>query len=59
MLERMGTMNNMQLCGAVFAMGMLNLYNGELLEALMAVRNGWQWWCAYLWCVTHPLNAVA
>lgn len=36
MLERMGTMNNMQLCGAVFAMGMLNLYNGELLEALMA-----------------------
>jgi hypothetical protein len=38
MLERMPTMRAIQVCNAVFAMGRLNLYNAELMDALLQVR---------------------
>lgn len=39
LLERMPTMKSMQVCNAVFAMGKLNLYNAELCDALLQVRQ--------------------
>lgn len=44
MLERMPTMRAIQVCNAVFAMGRLNLYNAELMDALLQVRMHWQHW---------------
>lgn len=39
LLERLPTMKSMQVCNAVFAMGKLNLYNAELCDALLQVRE--------------------
>jgi hypothetical protein len=40
MLDRLPTFKPRQFGNAVFAIGKLNLYNAELVDALLAVRRG-------------------